>query len=154
MMARNGAEQAVTRTLCVQRHSLTENQMLTVVLFYNLLLHEIPNKQIIDTQLSGHVLLVLSFFRCGEEFEDEVVDEEEEMYQTVSESYSPPTRALEECDIKMEITSLELDEALCVTSDLPVRPHTDLLEKELVMVESADEDRHVIFSMWTNSIFR
>lgn len=54
----------------------------------------------------------------------------------------------------MEITSLELDEALCVTSDLPVRPHADLFEKELVMEKSADEDRHVMFGMWTNSIFQ
>lgn len=54
----------------------------------------------------------------------------------------------------MEITSLELDEALCVTSDLPARPHTDLSEKEMVMEKSEDKGRHVIFSMWTNSIFQ
>lgn len=54
----------------------------------------------------------------------------------------------------MEITSLELDEALCVTSDLPARPRADLLEKELVMEQSTDEDRHVVFSMRTNSIFQ
>lgn len=54
----------------------------------------------------------------------------------------------------MEITSLELDEALCVTSDLPARPYADLFEKELVMEKSADEDRHVMFGMWTNSIFQ
>ncbi|KAG7321078.1 hypothetical protein KOW79_015493 [Hemibagrus wyckioides] len=105
----------------------------------------------------------------GDEDEDkgEDKDEDEKMRHTVSESYSPPALAVPalevmdseirravECDIKMEITSLELDEALCVTFDLPARPHADLLEKELVMEKLEDEDGHVMFGMWTNSIFQ